>query len=123
YKNEKEKSHIAKLWELQKKWDETSLSIKEIQEIKIPSIEKEKMPLEEELLVLNESLKKAFVVRKGKEIVLKSLRQASGEIQQAVSTIASNISDTATDCPVCEAEYDAGKLKDRIKNALNKINP
>lgn len=122
-KNEKEKSLIAKLWELQKKWEQISLSIKEIQEIKIPSIEKDKMSLEGALLALNESLNNASVVRKEKERVLKSLRQASGDIQQAVSTIASGISDTATDCPVCEAKYNPGELKDRITSALNKINP
>ncbi len=122
-KNEKEKSQIVKLWEFQKNWKEISLRIKEIQEIKIPAIEKEKMPLEDALPALNESLKNASVVRKEKEIGLKSLRQASGEIQQAVSTIASNISDTTTDCPVCEANYRPGELKDKITNALNKINP
>lgn len=122
-KNENEKSLAAKLWELQKRWEQTSSNIKEIQEVKIPLIEKDKMPLEEALLTLNESFANASAVRKEKERVLKSLRQASGDIQQAVSTIASNISDAATDCPVCEAKYNAGELKDRITSALNKINP
>lgn len=122
-KNENEKSAIAKLWEQQKIWEKTSLSIKEIQEINIPSIEKDKIPLEEALISLNESLKNYSDVRKEKGMILKSLRQASGEMQQAVSTIASNISDSTTDCPVCEAKYNPGELKDRITKALNRINP
>lgn len=114
---------LIKLEQFQKQWEENSLIIKRIQEEVIPFIEKQKTPLEEKIASLKIDLEEAAIIRVGKESVLKALKQASGEIQQAVSIIASNIADDAKVCPVCEAEYSPEDLKNRITNALTNINP
>ncbi|OFY86403.1 MAG: hypothetical protein A3F72_11430 [Bacteroidetes bacterium RIFCSPLOWO2_12_FULL_35_15] len=122
-KNDNERIQVTKLENFQKQWVENSLKIKKIQEEVIPFIEKQKSAFEVEIATINIDLGKAATIHSEKEVVLKALKQASGEIQQAVSIIASNIADDAKDCPVCEAEYKPGDLKRRITNALNKINP
>ncbi|MEN5232420.1 AAA family ATPase [Sphingobacterium faecium] len=122
-KNLNEKSKLTKLIEQQKNWVKIAAIIREIQDNNIPKLELVKGPLEKSLISINERLKNASIVRKEKETLLKSLRQASGEIQHAVSTIASNISPLDTDCPVCNANYNKGELIERITKALNRINP
>jgi exonuclease SbcC len=122
-KNENERNQINRLEKLQKQWTDILSKNKKIQDEIIPFIEKQKQPIEDATNTLTSELQKASANRIEKETSLNALKQASGEIQKAVSIVATNIPDAATDCPVCEAEYEPGELKKRITNALDKINP
>lgn len=51
------------------------------------------------------------------------LNIASNAIQEAVSLIAVNISETENQCPVCLSEFNSNELNIKINEALNRISP
>jgi hypothetical protein len=109
--------------DFQKQWQNLSDLNKEILEIKIPTLEKKKNDYQESKSRLDKDFSEAeneYLIKKSN---LESLNEASGAIQDAVSTIRKNLADNQKSCPVCQAVYEPEDLVKRIENSLNSLNP
>lgn len=108
---------------LQRKWEKYFKSISKLTQETIPNIEKQKGSKENTVSSINIELESAHVKHSEKKNALSSLKETSNAIQEAVSIIASNLPKDSRDCPVCGANYEPHDFQERIKKALNAINP
>ena len=109
--------------DFQKQWQNFSDLTKDILKIKMPVLEKRINDYQESKSRLDHEVSEAENKYLMKKSYLESLNEASGAIQEAVSTIRKNLAENQKSCPVCQAVYEPEDLVELIENSLNKLNP
>lgn len=109
--------------DFQKQWQNLSDLNNDILKIKMPVLEKNKNDYQESKSRLDHEVSEAENTYLMKKNYLQSLSEASGAIQDAVSTIRKNLVENQKSCPVCQAVYEPEDLVKRIESSLNTLNP